>query len=109
MSSGGILPPGCGPRHIWFDKRIVEVEGGRETKLYILNEMGNSVASLKVFYEDGKGVPEISLLEPVEGISILPPTPSPHQSSFDKWHASDVLFLPPPSSLIGAKNGKEKD
>jgi len=100
------LKPGSGPRHVLFSHHD---EG---EKLYVLNELDNSISVFKVEYpssivstlSSNSRYPSLTLLQ--SNVSLLPLEPMPHQSSFDSWHAAE-LHLSPSGQTLYATNRSE--
>jgi len=99
------MKDGDGPRHCVFSKN--------GERLYVLNELDNSISVysvdyppplLKILPTSSPRYPTLSLLQ--SNISLLPPQPFPHQSDFSSWHAAE-LILSPSNQTLYASNRAE--
>lgn len=77
-----------GPRHVLWSTTSTG-----ETLLYILNELGNSVSLYSFTPSTDPSSPPT--LRPLQThLSLLPPSPHPHQPSFATWHAAELALSP---------------
>lgn len=90
-----VLAPGDGPRHVLF-----HVLPSGETLLYVLNELSNSITIFSVTYpvEEKAHFPTFTAL--VSHLSLLPPSPFPHQTSFATWHCAELKIATSGASLV---------
>ncbi|BGP31240.1 hypothetical protein JCM10296v2_003004 [Rhodotorula toruloides] len=105
------LTPGDGPRHVFFGPLRPSNRPGvsKVARLYVLNELNNSISVLSVSYpsDPTSPVPTITILQ--SRISLLPPKPMPHQSDFSSWHAAEVVLSPTGRTLIASNRAEAHD
>ncbi|BGP15165.1 hypothetical protein JCM10213_008695 [Rhodosporidiobolus nylandii] len=96
------LEAGDGPRHVLFSS-----SGER---LYVLNELSNSVTTFSVTYPSSSSAtpyPSFSLLQ--SRVSILPPSPMPHQQDFSSWHCAELVLSPCGQTLFASNRAEGHD
>ncbi|SCV70864.1 BQ2448_3626 [Microbotryum intermedium] len=82
------LKPCSGPRHVAFSPPSIS-----HSTLYVSNELSNSVSVFRVTYAtEDFSTPSFELLQ--DSISTLPDAPKGTQSSFERWHASELKVHP---------------
>ncbi|BGP39147.1 hypothetical protein JCM10449v2_003085 [Rhodotorula kratochvilovae] len=111
------LEAGDGPRHVLFSP-MTQRDGGEEARMYVLNELSNSVSVFRVDYppsstspassaDNAAPLPTFTLLQ--SRVSLLPPTPLPHQSSFSTWHAAELVLTPDGRTLLASNRAEGHD
>lgn len=104
------LDPGDGPRHVVFGSLRRGANGRSEARLYVMNELHNSITVLRVNYppEDSPSpFPTFEVLQ--RRVSLLPPTPFPHQSSFASWHSAELVLSPCGQFLLASNRAENHD
>ncbi|GAA6031191.1 hypothetical protein JCM8097_004053 [Rhodosporidiobolus ruineniae] len=91
------LEAGDGPRHVLF---------GGDQKLYVLNELSNSVSVFSCASSTSR-YPTFTLLQ--SRISILPPAPVAGQSPFPSWHCAELVLTPDSRTLIASNRAENHD
>ncbi|GAA6016118.1 hypothetical protein JCM10207_004450 [Rhodosporidiobolus poonsookiae] len=95
------LESGDGPRHVLF---------AGEDRLYVLNELSNSISVFSYAYPPSSSAspyPSFTLLQ--SRVSLLPPSPMAHQSSFASWHAAELAVTPDGRTLIASNRAEGHD
>lgn len=110
------LQPGSGPRHVLFSQH----DGGE--KLYVMNELDNSITVFAVEYPSSSALakalspstssssrrddayPKFTLLQ--SNVSLLPSQPFPHQTSFESWHAAELVLSPSGETLYASNRAE---
>ncbi|GAA5897130.1 hypothetical protein JCM6882_001800 [Rhodosporidiobolus microsporus] len=91
-----------GPRHVLF--------AGKD-RLYVLNELHNSITVFSVDYpssfSSSSPYPAFTLLQ--SRVSLLPPSPMPHQSDFSTWHCAELVVTPDGRTLIASNRAEGHD
>lgn len=109
------LQPGDGPRHVVFSRT--------GERLYVLNELSNSISVFSVDYPSPTAPPSSPSSTPPHSlyptftllqsrVSLLPPSPFPHQSSsggFASWHAAELLLTPCGRFLFASNRAEGHD
>ncbi|GAA5970575.1 hypothetical protein JCM11641_007358 [Rhodosporidiobolus odoratus] len=107
------LEAGDGPRHVLYSHT--------GERLYVLNELHNSITVFAVSYPSPPSppppssstsfsapptsrYPSFTLLQ--SRVSILPSTPNPHQASFKDWHCAEVVLTPDQTTLIASNRAE---
>lgn len=104
------LQPGDGPRHVLFGPVRSGADGSREAALYVMNELDNSISVLRVSYPPQDAPARIPTFTPVQSrISLLPPRPFAHQSSFESWHAAELVLAPDGRFLVASNRAEGHD
>ncbi|BGP23884.1 carboxy-cis,cis-muconate cyclase [Rhodotorula toruloides] len=108
------LTPGDGPRHVLFGPLRSSNRPGvsKVARLYVLNELNNSISVLSVSYpsssdEPTSPVPTITILQ--SRISLLPSKPMQHQTDFSSWHAAELVLSPTGQTLIASNRAESHD
>lgn len=105
------LTPGDGPRHVLFGPLRPSNRPGvsKVARLYVLNELDNSVSVLSASYPSAptSPVPTFTILQ--SRISLLPPRPMPHQTDFSSWHAAELVLSPSGKTLIASNRAEGHD
>lgn len=74
------LVPGSGPRHVLFSPS--------KPVLYVLNELENSIS----IFSTSQTSPFLTPISTQQNLSVLPPTPLPHKTTFKDWHAAELIL-----------------
>lgn len=104
------LEAGDGPRHVLFSPLRKSSDGSDESRLYVLNELSNSVSVFRVAYPSrasSPALPSFTLLQ--SRVSLLPARPMPHQSSFASWHAAEIVLTPDGRTLFASNRAEGHD
>ncbi|GAA5866460.1 hypothetical protein JCM3774_004691 [Rhodotorula dairenensis] len=104
------LQPGDGPRHVLFGPLRSGSNGSREAALYVMNELDNSLSVLRVAYPPRDSPSPIPTFTPVQSrISLLPARSFAHQSSFESWHAAELVLSPCGRFLVASNRAEGHD
>ncbi|GJN89674.1 hypothetical protein Rhopal_002661-T1 [Rhodotorula paludigena] len=107
------LEPGCGPRHVLFSPlRHGADDEEQEARLYVMNELDNSLSVLRVTYPSptSSSPDDPPTFTPLQSrVSILPAQPMPHQSSFSAWHSAELVLSPCGRTLIASNRAEAHD
>ncbi|GAA5821850.1 hypothetical protein JCM10212_007042 [Sporobolomyces blumeae] len=99
------LNAGDGPRHVLFSKT-----GDR---LYVINELDNSLSVLSVDYPASSASPRAGRYPSISrlqmNVSILPSNPMPHQVSFATWHCAELVLSPDGRFLYASNRAEAHD
>lgn len=105
------MQPGDGPRHVLFGPlRSKGVDGRKETRLYVMNELDNSLSVVGVTYPaagSSSVLPDFKVLQ--QRVSLLPPRPFPHQQNFDSWHSAELVLSPCGHFLLASNRAEAHD
>ncbi|GAA5870050.1 hypothetical protein JCM8547_001448 [Rhodosporidiobolus lusitaniae] len=96
------LNSGDGPRHVLF---------AGQDKLYVLNELSNSVSVFSVTYPlSSSSTDPYPTFTPLQSsVSLLPPSPMPHQSDFSTWHCAELAVSPDGRTLFASNRAEGHD
>lgn len=104
------LQPGDGPRHVLFGPLRATDNATGEASLYVMNELDNSLSVLRVSYppkDSPSPYPTFTLLQ--SRISLLPPQPFAHQTSFESWHSAELVLSPCGRFLVASNRAEGHD
>lgn len=103
--------PGDGPRHVLFGPLRATDNAAHEASLYVMNELDNSLSVLRVSYPPkGSPLPPHPTFTPIQNrISLLPPQPFAHQTSFESWHSAELVLSPCGRFLVASNRAEGHD
>lgn len=104
------LQPGDGPRHVLFGPLRATEKATDEASLYVMNELDNSLSVLRVSYppkDSPSPYPTFTLLQ--SRVSLLPPQPFAHQTSFESWHSAELVLSPCGRFLVASNRAEGHD